>query len=175
MRDFGRALASGGIYLWDTIGEPTQLRPSEGGPTGVATDASAAHKVTLLEALAKARGGRALPDAAWVRLVSMLTVNPALAVLTRAGCPPSVLQHRFVIGMRGDELKVFTLGFIGRPMMGGPRPEDKHTPFLLTIDSLNLLDNAAADDPLASTVSYAVQTARVRRSDKAMRPPYLVW
>ena len=130
LRDVGRALTGGSIYLWDTArGSPLQrLRPAEGATKGVEAEALAVHKAALLKAVQQARGGEAIPEAACSRLASMLTVNPALAVLMRHGCPPSVLQHRFVIGTRpGAPLRVFTLGFVGTPQ-GGPRPDDKCAP-----------------------------------------------
>ena len=38
--------------------------------------------------MAEARGGEALSGGAWARLASMLTVNPALAVLTQVNPKP---------------------------------------------------------------------------------------
>ena len=61
-------------------------------------------------------------------------------MLTHAGMPPSILQHRFVIGTRpGAPLRVYTLGFVGTPQ-GGPRPDDKYAARVLTIASGDLLE-----------------------------------
>lgn len=184
MRDFGRAYAAGAIYLWDTVhGSPPQrLQPAAGTASGVEASASAEHKAALLAAVAAARGGEALSGGAWARLLSMLTVNPALAVLTEAGMPPSILQHRFVIGARpGAPMRVYTLGFVGTPQ-GGPRPDDKYTAHLLTIVSADLLAGAAETGPdadadaLRCAVSHEVRPAAgVKRAESAMRPPFLAW
>ena len=191
MRDFGRAFAASAIYLWDVgATEPPNvqcrpLRPAAGaGAAGAGVEAVAneARKATLLEAI-NAKRTKPLPDAVWPRLVAQLTVNPGLAVLTGTGCPPAILQHKFVVAVgAGGELRVFTLGFVGTPM-GGPRPDDKHAPFVLTIGSENLLAGAAAADcaaaaeeTLSFTVQYAVQPARsAKKAEAAMRAPFLSW
>lgn len=191
MRDFGRAFAAGCIYLWDAAAaqpphvQCRQLRPEAGAGAagaGVEAEANEARKATLLKEIAKARGA-ALPDAAWPRLVAQLTVNPGLAVLIGAGFPPAILQHKFVVAVgAGGALRVFTLGFVGTPM-GGPRPDDKHAPFVLSIGSGDLLANAAAgataaDDGAALnfTVQYAVQPAgKAKKAEAAMCAPFLVW
>ena len=141
-RDVGRAYAAGAIYLWDTERghPPRRLQPATGITAGVEAKASEEHTAALLSAVAAARGGEELSAEARARLASMLTVNPALAVLTHAGMPPSILQHRFVIGTRpGAPLRVYTLGFVGTPQ-GGPRPDDKYAAHVLTIASGDLLE-----------------------------------
>merc|ERR1719162_2940095 len=127
----------------------------------------------LLSAVAAARGGEALSGGAWARLASMLTVNPALAVLTQAGMLPSILQHRFVIGTRpGAPIRVYTLGFVGTPQ-GGPRPDDKYTAHMLTIASADVLEAGAGAgaeaDELRCVVSHEVRPAAgLKRAESAM-------
>jgi len=182
LRDVGRAYAAGAIYLWDTAEghPPRRLQPAVGTASGVETKASEEHMAALLSAVAAARGGEALSAGAWARLASMLTVNPALAVLTQAGMPPSILQHRFVIGTRpGAPVRVYTLGFVGTPQ-GGPRPDEKYAAHLLTIASADLLAGAAeagaGADALRCVVSHEVRPAAgLTRAETAMCSPFLVW
>ena len=145
LRDVGRAYAAGAIYLWDTVHghPPRRLQPAAGTAVGVETKDSEGHTTALLAAVAEARGGEELSGGARARLACMLTVNPAMAVLTQAGMLPSILQHRFVIGTRpGAPVRVYTLGFVGTPQ-GGPRPDDKYTAHLLTIASTDVLEAGA--------------------------------
>ena len=124
LRDVGRAYAAGAIYLWDTVHghPPRRLQPAAGTTTGVETKDSEEHMAALLSAVAAARGGEELSGGAWARLASMLTVNPALAVLTQAGMPPSILQHRFVVGTRpGAPIRVYTPTSKARACRAGQR------------------------------------------------------
>ena len=69
------------------------------------------------------------------------------------------------------EVRVYTLGFVGMPA-GGPRPDDKHAPFVLSIGSADLV---AGGEGLGFDVEYSVLPTRATKVEAAMRSPYLVW
>jgi len=139
LRDFSRALAAGGIHVMHLPGAPRVVPPPSGvnAPASVGSAAGLpACESAFAEALAAGRAGP-VPEAAVKRLIGMLSVGPAVSLLLRVGCPPSLQSHRFVVVCGGRTARVLTVGFLPDPQTGKPR-------HLLTISSPDLLADAPA-------------------------------
>mmetsp|Transcript_8236 Transcript_8236/g.24863 ORF Transcript_8236/g.24863 Transcript_8236/m.24863 type:complete len:267 (+) Transcript_8236:64-864(+) len=130
-RDYGRALAAGGIHLLVPPAPPAALPPpADGGDREAAFEA----------ALAKACGGEALSEATMVRLRAMLSVSPAVSLLLKLQCAPALQSHRFVVVCSGGgdgggaRVRVLTVGLLPSPATGKPR-------HFLTITSPDLTES----------------------------------
>lgn len=163
MRDFARAYAAHGLHI---------LRIGGGASTKVeplvppADRAPEACKMALAGCLEGA-DGTGVGEAPLQRLISMLSVGPAFAVLTNTGCPPMLQHHRFVIVHSASRLHALIVGFMGEP-------GSLSTPWLLTIASPNLLDKELPPlgEPLECTVGYelsAVTSSKPKIEDELRR------
>ena len=138
LRDFSRAYLARGIHML-RIGVPVAAVEPLKAPAGITSadlreDAGLdACRRALADCLTGADGA-AIGEAPVQRLISMLSVGPAFAVLTNTGCPPMLQHHRFVIVRGASSLHALIVGFIGEP---------GQAQWLLTIASPNLLDDAS--------------------------------
>ena len=136
LRDMSRAYRAGGIWLL-TTDALQQLRPPAGTPDGLDAESLAACRAALMASL------RVKSDAL-SRLVPMLSVGPAFAVLTRSGCLPSLQNHRYIISRGPQTLRAITIGYLPDGKGGAPK--------LLTLTSAELL--SPASDAAARVLSY---------------------
>ena len=60
------------------------------------------------------------------RILSQLTIGPALDFAVSVGLPPRILQPRYVVAAGSESLRVATLAFVGGPLMGD-RPSERGT------------------------------------------------
>lgn len=94
------------------------------------------------------------------RVISQLTIGPALDFALSVGLPPRLLQPRFVVVVGPNVLRVATLAFVGEPLIGD-KPSEQRTPFLvrlLTDDLLEPGDNAHL------RTSYTVRSCEVHET-----------
>jgi hypothetical protein len=141
-RDYCRAFMGGCVTALPPGGAaPEPLVPPENLARGVDGAALEVQEAALLAALASSLGadGVSPTPGALRKLLPLLSVSPTIAVLSDAGVPPMVQQHRFVVQATllklGDSsemrLRVLTVGFIGTPISGAT-PTTKHTPCAAT-------------------------------------------
>jgi len=94
-----------------------------------------------------------------LRVVSMLSIGPALAVLQSLGCLSMFQNHRFVVVRSASGLRVIVLGYVGAP---GRR----RSPRVLEIISDNLLEEEEGDrSPVVSSVHYMMRRAASRSNE----------
>ena len=136
LRDMSRAYRAGGIWLL-TTDALQQLRPPAGAPDGLDPESLAACRAALMATLG-------VKSDALSRLVPMLSVGPAFAVLTRSGCLPSLQNHRYVIARGPHDLRAITIGYLPDGKGGAPK--------LLTLTSAELL--SPTTDDAARVLSY---------------------
>lgn len=154
LRDFSRALAAGGVHVMHLPAAPQPvLAAGVHSPANVGSEAGlAVCQVAFAAALSSGRAGAVPPGAAW-RLTRMLSVGPAVSLLLRVGCPPSLQSHRFVIVCGGRTMRVLTVGFLPDTTTGKPQ-------HLLTIATPDLLCQppmGSADTPVGTQLTYSVR------------------
>uniref|UniRef100_A0A7S4C200 Uncharacterized protein n=1 Tax=Chrysotila carterae TaxID=13221 RepID=A0A7S4C200_CHRCT len=138
IRDFARAYRGNALYLisWNA-GNEAEIQPLKVPDELISCDLEdlstrTKYKVELAEAL-KSLDGTAVPAVALLRLMAMLSVGPAFAVLSGAGCLPLMQAHRFIILHTSTVLRAITVGFVGAT------PQNPRAQWMLTIASPNLL------------------------------------
>lgn len=168
LRDFARVwLANGGDLFLACGGSEliTLQRPGSADGTASAGEAAAIAEEEFCGAVHKAvvqhideafdeRKQRDLVR----RLMSQMTVDPTIQIVTQHGLLPSVVQPKFVVLVSKQQVRVATYAFIGSPVCGD-RPNRKWTPFLMRMVTCNLVELSSAVD-----ISYAVSSSGSCRS-----------
>ena len=172
-RDVARTFAAGCISLV-VNGEASQVRPPPGLAAGVDKKAVDEHIQAFAAALTRALPTLDIAGERLVRLLPMLTVNPALSALAAAGEPPMLKQNRFVIRCvapatkgqgSGATLHCLTIGYVGA-LPSAPKPDE-----VLTVASPNLLEAPPAADPGGYALTYALRRAECQRLEVEMALP----
>jgi hypothetical protein len=163
LRDMCRAYRAGGIWIL-TAGQLVQLRPPDGTPGGLEVDALVVAKASFLAALNELSAER-VTDATLSRMVPMLSVGPAFALLTKTGCMPIFQQHRFVVALGSSDgvpsLRVLTTGFVGTP------DGENRTKFLLAMASPDLRATPKEKEAPV-TIRYDVLPAKRARIEEEL-------
>ncbi len=156
MRDFARAYLASAVLLLRA--DNATLLPAcaphqpHHGERGALDSARCDECRDALVASLEQGGQLPLAESAAKKLVRMLSVSPAVALLIATGCPPTLQQHRFVVLHGAGQLRVLTVGFLPDMRTGKPA-------WLLVMASSDL----SAPAPRAGaelTVSYSVRPVR---------------